>query len=347
MRSRSALTRTVSFGALLSSAAAIMPICGPAAAEDIDPLYCNAVYAQQAVKDAKVNQDWGCFPRNEPRWSTRFSDHYNYCTSGEPDKQFLEFERTSRNVQAGNCGYCNSAEAVSARADRVLYNKMYGCGFTGPDWSDDPRETRKACLDRGNGNPGVPAPTSPFLLCGVIGCGTRLYMVPQISKYREQELQTQVNQCKAKYDSQIVSSCEDYATQAMMLGSYNNGYHCGAEHTAPHGRFSTNWQFHFNWCIQPGNAQYRAGEQNARMTAVKQCMIDHGDTPDPNDLAFTPVRGGGYHSANNAPSKPDVIPPSYIPPSNGRIGIIHHEASPQDNYTPRLVPSPSQPANAT
>ena len=91
MRLRFQLTRTVSLGALLVSAA-ITPFGGPAAAEDIDPLYCNVVYAQQAVDDAKVNRQWGCFPANEPRWTTSFRNHYNYCTSGEPDKAFLEFE---------------------------------------------------------------------------------------------------------------------------------------------------------------------------------------------------------------------------------------------------------------
>jgi hypothetical protein len=357
MRPQFQLTRTASLAALLLSTA-VIPLSRPAEADDIDPLYCS-LYSQQAVKDAKVNAAYGCFSRQDGRWSTNGQNHYDYCTSGEPDKAFLDYEWAARHVEAGNCSYCNKDETAVASGNRVLDNKLYNCGFTGPEWSDDPNERRNACINQPGGSPGV----RPFL-------GVRLWMTPVSAKMREQELQKKVDKCKANYDPRIASSCEDYATQAVNQGIdylQYKGQACAADQALQDpSRWSRNWAFHFSWCMKPESANFVAEEQNARQTVINRCTFANSINT-PNDLArkaatnavppglssfsqsaTTPITtrpagtsglfGGGFDTSKRVTSfsQPVNIPITSQPnlTSNGRVG----------GGFDKVVPSSGQPA---
>jgi hypothetical protein len=358
MRPRFHRTRTTGLGALLISAA-IIPFSGPAEAGGLvddpgafggDPqqasIYCHQ-YAQEAAKDARINQQHGCYPRNDPRWNTDENAHYDYCAYHETDISFLQYEKAIRQTQADNCSFCNSNEFAVKSGNRVLDNKLFSCNLPAPPaasdgrfWSDDPHVQVNACLYTYQDDS-----TGP------------LRLGPISSRAIESDLQGQVDQCKARTDPRIAGFCENYATQAYQLATYYpqdimNSCTAGQEPS----RWSKDWQFHFKWCMNPSSANFAAEEQNTRMTTIRQCAVAHGfATPSSSDPAFTPAIsfGGGFASKSlQSPGQPAT--PRYVPPfsqsTNSPIGTDRITAIPgrPDGGgfdTSRSVPSLSQPAN--
>jgi hypothetical protein len=286
------LTRSAGLGAVLISAA-LTPFSAPASADGpFDDLlesqqYCTK-YSKDAAKAAQTNAKYGCYPQSDPRWDTRSDKQYHYCM-GQSDLSYLEEEKSSRKLAADNCTYCNSDEAAIASGNRVLDNKLYNCGFTGPQWSDDPHERLKACVGTPQGGPGIPPRGG---LYGVLFPAPRAPLAGGSAKEFESEWQKQIDQCKAKYNEPLMENfCQDYATQAYQLANYypqNIMAACTAGQE-PY-RWSRDYQSHFQWCMNASNRPLLADEQNARMTTIRQCASKFGfDPPSPSDSAFKPV----------------------------------------------------------
>ncbi|PWT87294.1 MAG: hypothetical protein C5B56_10680 [Proteobacteria bacterium] len=284
--------RMPSLAALLASTA-IVSFSGATHADDLpleSQLYCSR-YADAAVTAAQLNRKYSCYPKNDARWGTNAIAHNDFCRSlkaneTQSDDAFLEYEWASRDVMGDNCYYCSSGDFATASANRVLDNKLYNCGFTGPEWSDYPSERRNACLDvPDKGNPGV----KPLL-------GKRLWWAPDRSAQREMQLQDQIYQCTSKYDPQIVSYCKDYASRAVDLALDYKGFKgdaCTADQDSQNpSRWWTDWSFHFSWCIKPNSAKYRAEEQNSRAAVIGRCMKANA-APSAKDLAVHPERPNG------------------------------------------------------
>jgi hypothetical protein len=337
MQSRLQLHRSLGFGALLLSTAVLPIKAGGLVKGDDDQVaskWCHQ-YADDAVRAAKINQKYGCYPQNDPYWGTDRNAHYDHCAWHEDDFTYLAYERQARTIQGENCGYCNSDEFRTASANRVLDNKRFACNLAAekPDYySDDPHIRYDACLH--GGYPGG-------ITLHVIG-NDRLSLPPAKSSDVESELQADVSgpQCKGRVDPEIISVCNNYATQAYQLAAYYpkdimNGCSAGQ----PASRWSKDWSFHFNWCINPNSAPFRNEEQNVRMTTIRQCAAKKGFAqPSSTDPAFGPASqfGGGF----NKPKGLLVNGSSNGPMLNDRLNVAPGTGG---SAAPRTVPPLVQP----
>jgi hypothetical protein len=199
---------------------------------------CNR-YADEAMAAIRKVGDRCSGPKmSGARWDPDRDAHFRWCMDTKPEH--VNAEQWARNGDAETCVRC--FDYMNQAAAQVKDNTDRGCGFTGPQWTEDKNAHFQWCWKLQASHRGQTAAHTRERAAALKNC-------PTADKRR---------------------FCETYADRAISQ------YHERRKLAQPCGEpkgvmWHANFQNHYGWCAAVSDAD-RAAHELARWKAILQCL---------------------------------------------------------------------------
>lgn len=172
------------------------------------------------------------------RWDPDRDAHFRWCMDARPEH--VSREQGLRNHDADKCVRCfDYQNQAGAQAEE---NRNRGCGFTGPQWTEDKNAHFQWCWNLQTSHRGEPARHTRERAAALKNCPTAV---------------------KKKF-------CDTYADRA--ISQYHERRKLAQPCGEPKGAmWHANYQNHYGWCVAVSDAE-RAQHELARWQAILSCI---------------------------------------------------------------------------